>query len=78
MPITSEGMKQAMLDELNFTVGDGVDAKTKEVIEDQIGLLAKAIVNYIKSNALVSTTVVGTCPLGGGPLTGGTGVGSIS
>lgn len=75
MPMTVSGMKNAILVELNLDSVDGMDAETKAVIEDRMDRLASAIVGYIKSNALVSTTVVTT---GSAAAQTGTGTGSIT
>lgn len=76
MPMDSNGMKNAMLQAL--ALDDDIDAITRDIIEDRVDRLAEAIVLYIQSNALVTTTVIGVCPSGGGPLTGGTGTGTVA
>ena len=75
MPMTSSGMKNAMLIGLDLDNVEGMDAETKAVIEDRIDKLASAIVGYIQSNALVSTTVATT---GSAVAQTGTGIGSIT
>ena len=75
MPMNTDGMKGAILKELKLSEVAGMDNATKEAIEERIGLIAGAIVSYIKSNALVSTTVVTT---GSAAAQTGTGTGSIS
>lgn len=75
MPMTVLGMKNAMLVELNLNDVTGLDTETKSAIEDRIECLAKAIVEYIKSSALVSTIVTTT---GSAAAQTGTGTGTIS
>ena len=76
MAMSTSGMKTAILTELNLdSVKDGLDAETKSLIEDRIERIAKAIVTYIKSNAVVSTVVATT---GSASAQTGTGTGTIS
>ena len=73
MPMTAAGMASAIIAALE--IDDDLDAATRTIIIDRIDRLAEAIVTYIKSNALVSTTVVTT---GSASAQTGTGTGSIS
>lgn len=76
MALSASGLKSAMLDALDLP--QEIDAETRAHIEERVEKFADAIIDYITSNAEVTTTVTGVCPSGGGPLTGGAGTGTIS
>ncbi len=73
MALNASGLKSAMLEALDLP--QEIDGTTLEYIDNRIEKLASAIIDYMKSNTVVSTTVATT---GSASAQTGTGTGTIS
>ena len=77
MPMTTAGLKAAILSEMTSKLGSAEDGTKRDSFADAI---ASAVVNYIKTNAAVTSTVAVTSVSGvtTGPGVSGPGAGTAT